>query len=434
MLQTLFYIPNELAGMKVFGFGLALAVWAVFSVLLLAWLVWRQGFNADTLSYVPLLAIVAAAILWVLPAISQEQGLPIRGYGVMILLAVMAGTGLAVWRGCRVGVSPEAILSLAFWMILPAIVGARAFYVTEYWSADYWPVCEKDGWMALLAAVVNVSKGGLVIYGGFFGGVAGLLAFFWKYRVPLLATADLVAPSLMLGLAIGRIGCLLNGCCYGGPCELPWALSFPAGSPVYASQVARGTMYGFSLSGNPQAAPIVQTVAPHSQADSAGLKPGDRVQRIGDKQTPTNAAAQEQLAYLFNERKTVTLDVEDREGKAKIFRLSAITPPTHSHPVHPTQLYGTIGALLICLLLLAYDPFHRRDGELWALMLTVYAVTRFLEEIVRTDEAPILGTGMTISQNVSLLLLLAAAGMWVYVLRRPPGLAYGGVVQPHPNG
>jgi phosphatidylglycerol:prolipoprotein diacylglycerol transferase len=434
MLQTLFYIPTQWAGMKVFGFGLALAVWAVFSVLLLAWLVWRQGFNADTLSYVPLLAIVAAAILWVLPAISQEQGLPIRGYGVMILLAVMAGTGLAVWRGRRVGVAPEAILSLAFWMILPAIVGARAFYVTEYWSADYWPVCERDGWLALLAAVVNVSKGGLVIYGGFFGGVAGLLAFFWKYRVPLLATADLVAPSLMLGLAIGRIGCLLNGCCYGGPCELPWAVSFPATSPVYASQVARGTMYGFSLSGNPRAAPIVQTVAPRLQADNAGMKPGDRLQRIGGKQTPTNAEAHEELTRLFSQHETVILDVEDREGKEKIFRLSAITPPARSHPVHPTQLYGTIGALLICLLLLAYGPFRRRDGELWTLMLTVYAVTRFLEEIVRTDEAPILGTGMTISQNVSLLLLLAAMGMWVYVLRRPPGLAYGGIVQPRPDG
>ena len=143
------------------------------------------------------------------------------------------------------GVDPEVILSLAFWMILPAIVGARVFYVTEYWFEHYWPVYGEKGLAALLGAVVNVANGGLVIYGGFFGGVAGLLAFFRKYRVPLLATADLVAPSLMLGLAIGRIGCLLNGCCYGGPCDLPWAVTFPAGSPAYASQVARGVMYGF---------------------------------------------------------------------------------------------------------------------------------------------------------------------------------------------
>ena len=69
------------------------------------------------------------------------------------------------------------------------------------------------------------------------------------------------------------------------------------------------------------------------------------------------------------------------DGGTSICGFAAIAPPARSHPVHPTQLYSTIGALLICLLLLAYDPFRRRDGELWALMLTVYAITRLLEEV-----------------------------------------------------
>ncbi len=63
---------------------------------------------------------------------------------------------------------------------------------------------------------------------------------------------------------------------------------------------------------------------------------------------------------------------------------------------------------------------------MWALILTVYAITRLLEEVIRTDEPPILGTRMTVSQNVSLLLLLAAMGLWWYLFRRGPGLAYGG--------
>ncbi len=425
-----------MAGMPVFGSGLALAVWAVFSILLVAWLIRRQGFNADTLGYLPLLVVVAGVIVWVLPALSDEHGLPIRGYGVMILLAVTAGTGLAVWRAGRVGVSADVILSLAFWMILPAIVGARAFYVAEYWFEHYWPVYGEHGLTALLLAVVNVANGGLVIYGGFFGGVAGLLAFFWKYRVPLLATADLVAPSLMLGLAIGRIGCLLNGCCYGGPCDLPWGVTFPAGSPVYVNQVARGVMYGFTLGADPKAAPIVRAVVPHSAADNAGLRPGDRLRRIGDRDVSTNAGAYRELSSLFADsgKETVALGLDDGRG---ILRLSLSAPPARSRAVHPTQIYSTIGALLICLLLLAYDPFRRRDGELSALMLTVYSITRFLEEMVRTDEAPILGTGMTISQNVSLLLLVGAMGLWYYVRRRRPGLAYGsgGRVQlPSPSG
>ena len=119
-----------------------------------------------------------------------------------------------------------------------------------------------------------------MIYGAFFGGVAGMIAFFAKFRLPVLVTADVVAPTLMLGLAIGRIGCFLNGCCFGGLCDLPWAVSFPAGSPPYVNQVARGIMDGLVLSGNPKAPAIVQAVLPHSPAESAGLRPGDRLRKI----------------------------------------------------------------------------------------------------------------------------------------------------------
>ena len=98
VLQTLFYIPSRIAGLPVFGFGLLLAAWGIFSVVLLAWLLRRQGPKGDALGYLPLVLIVAAAIIWVLPAISDQHGLPIHGYGVMILLAVSAGVGLAVWR------------------------------------------------------------------------------------------------------------------------------------------------------------------------------------------------------------------------------------------------------------------------------------------------------------------------------------------------
>ena len=175
MLQTLFYIPSHIGGMPLFGFGLLLAVWTVFSIAMMAWLIRRQGLVADTLGYVPLLLMVAAAIIWVCRPSASRAGLPIRGYGEMILLAVTTGTGLAVWRARRVGVDPEVILSLAFWMTLPAIVGARAFYVTEYWSDQYWPAYAEKGLSGLLLAVLNVANGGLVIYGEFFGGCVGLM-------------------------------------------------------------------------------------------------------------------------------------------------------------------------------------------------------------------------------------------------------------------
>ncbi|HYW79063.1 MAG TPA: hypothetical protein VE890_05770, partial [Thermoguttaceae bacterium] len=77
MLQTLFFIPTEIAGIPVFGFGLVLAAWAVFSVVLMGWLVWRQGLSADTYSYLPVLALVGAVIWFVLPAVVKPEGFPI---------------------------------------------------------------------------------------------------------------------------------------------------------------------------------------------------------------------------------------------------------------------------------------------------------------------------------------------------------------------
>ena len=411
MHRVLFYIPPKINGVPVFGPlvdgsvtrgpGLLLVAWALFSVGLLVWLVWRQGINRDTLGYLPLLLLVGAIIWGLLPAVCEKpqpglesRGFPIRGFGVKVLLAVVAGTSLLLWRARRLGIDLDLVFSLAFWMCLPGILGARAFYVIEYWREQYWPAHERGLW-ALLVEVINVTKGGLVAYGAFLGGVLGLLLFVRKYRQPLLALADLIAPCIIFGLALGRIGCLLNGCCFGSTCELPWALTFPKGdwpySPAYQSQVERGQMYGIELSGDSKAAPVLQSVD-----------------------------AQQILWRLFHDQSPVVLQAAGRSPVT----LPAIPIPPRSLPVHPTQIYSSINAFLLCLLLLAYEPFSRRDGELFALMLSVYPVARFLLEMIRTDESPVFA-GLTISQNISLLLLICGAGLWVYILRQPPGKAFG---------
>jgi phosphatidylglycerol:prolipoprotein diacylglycerol transferase len=426
MCQTLFFIPSHFAGWPVFGFGLLLAVWAIGGVALLAWLVRRQGLSADTWSYLPILLLIGAIIAWVLPALSEPQGLPIRGYGVMIMLAVVAAVSLAVWRAKRLGLDPDMIFSLAFWMLVPGIVGARVFFVIEYWP-DYWHwYNDPNGGLAtFLGEVVNVAKGGLVVYGAFLGGMAGLLLFIRRGRLPLLALADLIAPSLALGLAIGRIGCLMNGCCYGAVCDYPWAVTFPAGkapeyTPPYRAQVERGQMYGFTLSGKSTEEPRVLSVHPSSPAERAGLKRGDRLQSINGEKLSANEQAHCALARAFHERQPLRIEVA---GRTEI-TLPAIAPPPRSLPVHPTQIYSFIDGLLLCLVLLVFDRFHRRDGAVFALLISIYPITRFLIESLRTDEAAILSTGMSISQNVSLLVFACAAGLWFYILRRPPELAF----------
>ena len=93
--------------------------------------------------------------------------------------------------------------------------------------------------------------------------------------------------------------------------------------------------------------------------------------------------------------------------------------PARSLPVHPTQLYSSLDAFLLTFFLLAWYPFRRHEGEVTALMLSIYPIQRIFEESLRTDELPIFGTGMTISQNVSILTLAAAVAVWIFVLRSP---------------
>ena len=411
MIQTLFYIPATIGGYPVFGMGLLLLAWCLLGVGLLGFLVWRQGLNADTLSYLPILAIVAAAIVWMLPAICDDLGrLHIRGYGVMMLLAVVAGTGLAVWRGKKRGLVPDTIFSLALWMFLPGIIGGRLFYIIEYWENYRQATFAKS-----LLASVNIAEGGLVAFGALIGGTLGMLLFVRKNRLPLLAICDLVAPSIMLGLAIGRIGCFLSGCCYGSVCELPWAVTFPTTSAAYETQMARGQMYGLVLSGQREAPPVVLAVKPDSPAAVAGIKQGDRVVRVNRQAIDSNGMLQRAFADSQAAEFPIILDM----AGGREVRLPPITLPPRSLPVHPTQLYSAINAFLLCFFLLAFEPFSRHDGMLFALMLTIYPVARFLLEIIRTDESAVFGTNLSISQNVSLLLLAAIAVLWYFVLKRP---------------
>ena len=193
-------------------------------------------------------------------------------------------------------------------MMIPGIVGARAFYVIQFWNCEFWPAytAPGGGLGTLLGAIVNVANGGLVVYGSFFGGMLGIWLFARKYRIPLLAICDLISPSMMLGLALGRVGCLLNGCCFGMVCdEHSWAIHFPAGeaanltppnfTPAYEAQVQRGQMYGFRVSGSPEAPPIVLAIDAGRPAGRAGLKVGDRLGRINGEPMANCEAVYESL-------------------------------------------------------------------------------------------------------------------------------------------
>ena len=417
MLRDVLQIPHAWLGTPVFGFGWLLLAWGLFSVGLLIWLLRRHGWGPETRGYLPVMVVVAAVIWWLLPRLEvagpdgTPMGLPIRGYGMMLLLAIVSAVALAAIEARRMGLDSELIVSLAFYVIISGLVGARLLYVIQYWEPQF----QRDTPGATLAAVLNVTQGGLIVYGSFFGAVLAAIWFLYRHRLPILAIADLVTPSLMLGLALGRIGCLLNGCCFGGPCTQPGlGVRFPAESPPYERQRSEGLLYGFRIETQPDTgAPVVARVLRDTPAMHAGLREGDLVRAIDGMGTPTRESAMGALSVSGKQ-----LEIESDRG---IIRIALREFPTHSQPIHATQIYSAINAGLICLLAWSWYPYRRRDGEVFALMLTLYPISRFLMELVREDEAGVFGTDLSPAQFVSLGLLLAVAAFWAFLARRPRG-------------
>ncbi len=154
------------------------------------------------------------------PVLFHIGPLPLRSYGVAMATAFIVGILIARRRARRAGIHPDVIVDLAFYVILASIAGARAAYVIVHWS-----FFRTDP-----GAILRIWDGGLAQYGGVAAGVLTGLLFFAKRGIDPWRGADVVTPSLAIGIAIGRIGCFLNGCCFGKPCSLPWAVVFPPGS------------------------------------------------------------------------------------------------------------------------------------------------------------------------------------------------------------
>ena len=153
----------------------------------------------------------------------------------MMALAFFAGLWTAMRRARLANVPGDVIADVTLWLMLGSIVGARFVYVTTYWKTEFasGPISE----------IFMIQHGGLVFYGGLLGAmVAGIGYLFWK-KLPVWKIADILAPSIALGSMFGRIGCLLNGCCYGYACDLPWAIHFPPDHETHGAGVHPTEIY-----------------------------------------------------------------------------------------------------------------------------------------------------------------------------------------------
>jgi phosphatidylglycerol---prolipoprotein diacylglyceryl transferase len=419
--STLFYIPAEFHGVPVFGFGWLLLAWLALATLVSIGLLRRPGGRRELAGYLPLFLIVGGVIAFFLPNLvepgpgGKPLGLPIRGYGVMLMLATVTGVGLAAYRAWQVGIDPEAIYSLAFAMFLAGIVGARLFFVVEYWNEEFSP--ERTGSLtATFWAIVNIPKGGLVVYGSVLFGVPAGIWYCRRRRLPVLAIGDIIAPSMVVGLALGRIGCFLNGCCFGGVClTSDLAVTFPATSPPYLQQEQYGWHSGVWL-GERDGHVVVAYVAPSGPASAGGLMPGDEIAAINGAKPTSLPDAQAKLAAG-----TTSFEIATADGR--IVRWLSASGPPRSVPVHATQLYSAIDAGLLALVLWLFFPYRRHDGEVFALLLTLHPISRFFLEMIRSDEPGQFGTSLTISQWISLGLSAMGIALWIYVEQQPRGSA-----------
>jgi phosphatidylglycerol---prolipoprotein diacylglyceryl transferase len=338
------------------------------------------------------------------------DGIPAYGYGTMLAIAVLVCIQLAGRRAEKEGIPRTCIYDLSLWLIICGISGARLTYMYMYGVP--------------LTQFLRLWDGGLVFYGSFVGGIIGFLAARYfvirKYQVSGWKVVDIVAPFVALGLALGRIGCLLNGCCYGNvaPTE-SLQLHFPLSAPPRHDLVGKGyqTAAGFTLAETAPDFRTVGAVEPGSPAAIAGLQSGDVIEAVDGAEVRGPADIDLALGRDWPRGKNdLTLTVT-RNGET--MAVGPFVPRTIG--LHPTQVYSSIGAFLIFCLLSAFTPMKWRDGQVFDLLLLSYPLHRFLVEALRNDTQVFILNGwwppMTLSQNISVGIFAAGIVLGFFVWR-----------------
>lgn len=427
--------------------------------------------------------------------------LRILGYGLMMVLGFAFGILLAQRLARRAGENAEAITHCGILALIGGIVGARIAYIIQHWERHFKPAEDRCG------AIFNITSGGLIYYGGLGLATAVVLAYLWLKRYPVRRYLDFVAASLMVGLAFGRAGCLLNGCCYAGLCRQDWPLGMRF--PMFSKPLLKFTSFPGPFSEGTDGPSPVYSVQYHDRVvhpDERLLWHGrDGSRRIRLPRKLHGRLDQDQLEVMFAPREAIRQPfealagrdrrlseeewkrglgqtggllrgsehwdeaigydeggddllsfaefhqylshrkqlLERRFGSAETRDTAPQWPPgspqwkradeylredlfalaeTHwSKKVKPAQALGIVNALLIAGLLLAFYRIRTREGQVFALMLVLYPITRFVLELIRSDnEHDLLDWKLTHNQITSLAVVAAGVVMFLGLRRLKP--------------
>lgn len=440
----------------------------------------------------------------------DPRGLPIYGFGAMLFLTLVVTA--MVWgppRGKLVGVPDGKMLDLGIVLFATGIAGARVVYMIQYRDqfgpepADY------------VQQFFQFWRGGIVVYGAVFGGLLGYAIFYRlvlrRFRISGWKLADAVAPLIATGLAIGRIGCYLNGCCWGQPVCMetqPVPLSATLGEFPLLTAHAREqvclppregsrmpqihglqTSTGFSVgprlpTGTGDQRTVVAGVEDDSAALRAGLRPGDRITHVNGAVNATIvefsgdpeliAAAKPRLLEArgvelpfspddgrrafhrvgFDEPEDARVGVlrlkDLRDAGLSVYTRDRLTDLVERWPrgesqlslgvvrngvpetitftprtvsFFPTQLYETVSMALLVLVLLAFQPLRRHDGQMMVLLMLGYSAHRFLNEALRIE--PTYALDLTLSQWISLGIFGTGLALEVFLRLTMPRLPAG---------
>ena len=167
------------------------------------------------------------------PQLLELGPVNIYTYGVLLAAAYLIGLKVALVRARGRGLDANRVMDLGIYIIISALVGAKLMLlVVEF---EHFSLRASDLW--------SLVRSGGVFYGGLFLAVPVALWYLHRHRMPIWTTCDVFAPGIALGHAVGRIGCLMAGCCFGRPTSVPWGITFT--SPLAASNV--GTPLGVTL-------------------------------------------------------------------------------------------------------------------------------------------------------------------------------------------
>jgi phosphatidylglycerol---prolipoprotein diacylglyceryl transferase len=159
-------------------------------------------------------------------------------YGILLVLGMLAGLWVVTRQARKAGLAPEVITDMAVYAIIAGLIGAKVLLLIVEWP--YYSRNPRD--------LVSLFQSGGVFYGGLLGAIPVAFWYARRHHLDGWKTADVLAPGVVVGQAVGRLGCFMAGCCYGKPADVPWAVTFrdlyanrnvgtPLDTPLHPTQI-----------------------------------------------------------------------------------------------------------------------------------------------------------------------------------------------------